>query len=188
MEEVQTETKQPSLIRHATKVGGILGAASIVLLFLVYMISFPLIATIKFAFLLFLLGMGIVVWGGIDHRKQIGGYMPYGQAYVFSFVTFITAGILSTIFNMVLYNVIDPALPEKISEVMISNTEEMLHRFNAPDSRIDETLDEMRNGVSKQFSPGGLLLGYVKGLIWWAIISLIAALFIRKDKPVEKTT
>lgn len=185
MEESNAEATPTPLINHAAKFGGILAACSIVLVILIYIVDLSLLATFKFLFLAIVLGLGIVIWGGIDYRKELGGFMPYGKALVYSFAVLAISGVISTLFNLVLYNFVDPDLPQKMVDAISTNTEEMMRNFGAPQDRIDETLDQMKIDLPKQFSNVGLLLGFAKQTIWWAVISLITGLFIRKNQPVE---
>ena len=87
------------------------------------------------------------------------------------------------IFHFLLYNVIDPELPQKLTEVIISNTEQMMTNFNTPQDKIDEKIAEMTEDLPNNFTTVGLILGYLKAYIGYVIIALITALFARKNKP-----
>ena len=183
--EESTETTQSNLLSHAAKFGAIIGAVSIVLVILIYVISIAFLATFKFLFLLLIIGMGLVIYAGIDYRNEIGGYIPYGKAFLHGLTALAISGIISTVFNILLYTVIDPELPQKLTEAIIANTEVVMRNFGVPEGSIDEALNKMRDEMPKQFTIGGLAYGYVKALVWYACIALITSLFVRKNVPVE---
>jgi hypothetical protein len=61
----------------------------------------------------------------------------------------------------------------------------MMTNFGAPQDKIDETVAKMKDDLPNQFSLSGQILGYGKLLIWYAVLSLITALIVRKNEPVE---
>lgn len=183
MENQETQTGLSS-VNHAMKQGVILGVVLVVLLVVFYAIDIAVLASIKFMLLSLLVSLGYVIYAGIQYRGSIGGFMGYGQALQHGFVIMAVSGLVSTAFNLVLYTVVDPALGQKMSEAIIQNTQEMMAGFGAPQQSIDETIDDMREDLADQFSVTGLLIGYGKGLIYFLIVALVSALFVRKNKPV----
>lgn len=183
----ESESPQVSIYTHAAKFGAILAAISIVCVILFYVVDLSMLGNWKFLLLAIVLGIGITIYGGIKYRGEVGGYLPYGKAWVHGFVVFAVSGAISTVFNIVLYTVIDPDLPAKLTEVIIENTSAMLRNFGTPESTIDTTAEAMRAEMANQFTAVGLLWAYVKNFIWIAIIALITALFVRKNEPIELT-
>ncbi len=174
-----------SIYSHALKFGIILGIISIVCVIAIYAIDFTFLASFKFLGLIMVIGLGVVIYAGINYRSEIGGYMPYGKAFIHGFAVLAISGIIGTIFNIVLYTIIDPELAQKMTDTIVENTEQMMRNFGAPDSSIDQTTEKMRAEMPENFSTGGLAYGYVKALIWYGIIALITSLFVRKNVPVE---
>lgn len=183
--ETQETTAPPSLMNHAIKNGVILGIISIVIVVLAYAVDISFMATFKFMGLMFVIGIGFVIYAGISYRNEVGGYLGYGQALQHGFLVFAISGLVSTLFQLVLYTVIDPDLAQKMTEAIITNTEEMMANFGAPQESIDQAVEKMRVDMASQFGVGGLLLGYCKALIAYLILALITALFVRKNQPVE---
>lgn len=179
----ENTTPAPSLASHAAKWGAILSGISIVVVMLLYAIDYTLMAGFTFLIILTLIGLGFVIYAGINYRNEIGGYIPFGKAFVHGLIVFAIGGIITTCFNLLLYKVIDPELSENLTEAIISNTEAMMVKFGAPQDSIDETLDKMREEMPDNFSTLGLLKNYFKGLIWYTILSLITGLIVRKNQP-----
>ncbi len=180
----ETTTPQATLLQHAAKWGAILGIGSIVLTILLYAIDYTLLANWKMILLL-LVFLGLVVYAGINYRNQIGGFMSYGKAFQHGFVTFAVMGVIATIFNIVLYEVIDPELPAKLTEVSVENAQKMMESFGVPEDQMDKAIEDAKTRGADQFSVMGALKGYPIALIFYAILSLISALIVKKNEPEE---
>jgi hypothetical protein len=184
MEET-TESEQPSLYNHAAKFGAIMGIISIALVIVLYVVSLAFMATFKFLLLILVITIGFVIYAGINYRNETGGYLSFGKAYLHGVAVMLVAGLLSLVFNLVLYSVIDPELPQKMTDIVIENTESMMAGFGAPQASIDEAIDKMKIDLPEQFSTTGMLIGFWKQLVGYLIFALITALFVRKNQPVE---
>ena len=174
-----------SIYSHAMKYGIILGIISIICVIAIYAIDFTFLASFKFIGLILIVGLGVVIYAGINYRTEIGGYLPYGKAFIHGFSVLAISGIIGTIFNIVLYTIIDPELAQKMTDTIVENTEAMMRNFGAPDATIDQTTEKMKVEMPQNFSVGGLAFGYVKALISYGVIALITSLFVRKNVPVE---
>ena len=181
----ETQDSPTSIYNHAIRFGIILGVISIVCVILSYVIDLSFMASFKFIGLMLVVGLGITIYAGINYRNEIGGYLPYSKAFIHGMLVLAISGLVSTVFNIVLYTVIDPELPQKLTDAVIENTEQMMQRFGAPQEGIDEATEKMRGELPANFAPAGLAFGYVKALIWYAIIAAITSLFVRKNEPVE---
>src|SRR5690606_31480436 len=181
MEENATPT--PSLMNHALKWGGIFAGISIVVVMLIYAIDYTMMAGFTFMLIMLAVGLGFVIYAGINYRNEIGGYIAFGKAYLHGFAVCAVGGIVTTLFNLLLYKVIDPELAQNLTEAIISNTESTMQRFGAPQDSIDQTIDKMREDMPNNFSAFGLIKGYFTSLIWYAILSLITGLVVKKNQP-----
>jgi uncharacterized protein YybS (DUF2232 family) len=179
----QTET--PSLFQHALKWGLIVGAVSIGLTAVAYAVDYSMLADWKFGIFVILLFIGLTIYGGINYRNEGDGFLPYGKAFQHAFILMAVAGIVSTVFNILLYTVIDPELPTKLTDVAMENAEKMMERFGMPADQMDKALEDARARTEKQFSMSGLAMSYAIGLIIYAVLSLITSLFVKKNPPSE---
>ncbi|WP_425392578.1 DUF4199 domain-containing protein [Ekhidna sp.] len=168
---------------HAIKSGVMLGVIGIVLTLLFYIVDPTLLAQWWVGILILLLSLALVAYFGIQHRKEIGGYMAFGKAWVYSMQLFVVAGLLGTIFNILLYNVIDPELPAIVAEQAVENAESMMRNFGMPEDQMDEALEKARTDTLDRFSVQGSLIGFLWGLIIYAILSLITGAIIKKKEP-----
>lgn len=172
-----------SLVSHAARMGVILAAVSIVLTLLLYIADYTLMVSLWMFPVLIVLTLGIVIYAGINYRNTIGGYIPYGKAFQHAFLVMVIAGFIVTLFNLLLYTVIDPDLPQNLTDAAISNTEGMMRSMGAPEDAIDKQMDQMRTDMPAQFSAAGSLKQFGWNLIVYAIVAAITSLFVRKNEP-----
>lgn len=174
-----------SLYAHAAKFGAILAIISIICVIIFYVIDIAMLAGWMFIVVALVISIGGVIYAGINYRGEIGGYISYGNAFIHAAVLMAVSGAITTVFNILLYTVIDTELAEKMTAVIVENTESMMRKFGAPDSSIDEAINKMRDDMPKQFTAGGLAWSYVKNLIGVAVIAAITSIFVKKSRPVE---
>lgn len=167
---------------HAIKSGVMLSVISIVLTLLIYIVS-PATLASMWMMLFFLFFIALVSYFGIQHRKEIGGYMAFGKAWVYSMQLLVVAGIIMTGFNILLYNVIDPELPAILADQAVENAESMMSRFGMPEDQMDEALEKTRTDTLDRFTAMGSIKGFLWGLIFYAILALITGAIIKKNEP-----
>ena len=168
---------------HAIKSGLIVGVVTIVLTLLLYIIDPSLIVSTWLLLIIPLLLVFLILYFGTQHRNEIGGFMPFGKAWLYSMQVLIAAGIIGTVFNILLYNVIDPELPETIADTAVENAESMMLKFGMPEDQMDEALEKTRVDTLKRLSVAGSIKNFFLGLIFYAILSLITAAIIKKKEP-----
>lgn len=181
----QTSEQQPSMMSHAIRWGVIMGGIAIAFTILLYAIDYTWMVQLKFLFIALAIYLGFTIYGGINYRNSIGGFLPYGKAFVHGFTMLAVSALVATIFNLVMYNVIDTELPQKLADAAIENQRSMMESMGAPEDTIETELAKARERVENQYTVGGIALGYVFILVFSAIMALISAIFVRKNEPVE---
>ena len=167
---------------HAIKSGLMVGVISIVLTLLIYIVN-PAFLVSMWMLLFFLIFIALVSYFGIQHRNEIGGYMTFGKAWVYSMQLLVVAGIVGTIFNILLYNIIDPELPTMLADQSVENAESMMRNFGMPEDQMDEALEKTRTDTLDRMTVVGLIKSFAWGLIFYAILSLITGAIIKKKEP-----
>ncbi|MFN6090246.1 MAG: DUF4199 domain-containing protein [Cyclobacteriaceae bacterium] len=180
------ETKQQStFLSNVLRWGLITGGVSIVFSIVLYVIDYTLMVQLKVLFIALAIYLGLAIYGGIDYRKSIGGFISYGKAFQHGFLILAISALVATLFNVVLYNVIDTDLPQKLTDASIENTRAMMENFGASEDAIDQAVIKAEESSKEQFTIVGQLKGYFFILIFSAIMALISALIVRKNEPVE---
>ena len=128
------------------------------------------------SYVLFVAG---IIWGQISYKKELGGFCSYGQAFLAGLLTMVFASIISSIYTYLLYTVIDPSLQEQLR---IFTEEQMLAKGNVPEEQMEMALEM----ASKFQTPTMMVIfGIFGGALIGAIISLITAIFIKKNPEDE---
>lgn len=176
---------QPTLFQNAIRWGLIMGGVSIALTAILYAVDYTILANWKFGIGILVLLVAVIIYAGIDFRKQSGGTLAYGKAFQHAFITLAISGIVSTAFMILLYTVIDTDLPQKLVDTSIEQTRAMMEGFGMPEDKLDEAMEDARKRSEGQFSAMGALSGYGFSLIFYAIVAAITSFVVRKNPPDE---
>jgi hypothetical protein len=181
----QTTTAAPTLVRHALKWAIIMAIVSILYAIILYVIDYTLMVQFKMLLIALALYLGIAIYGGIEYRNSVGGYLSYGKAWQHAMVIFAISSLISTLFNLLFYTVIDPDLPGRLTEAALENQRAMMQNFGAPEDAIDKALEEGRARAANQYTVSGMALQYVIILAVSAVLALISSIFVKRNEPVE---
>lgn len=170
------------ILKNSWPYGLILGAISIFISLLMYIINVNMF-TITFAifsFLILLIGipatMTILGCNNLRLKHTNDHQITYLDAAVTCLVILLIGFILSNLYSYIFYNFIDP----EYLKHQISKMGDMLQKYNLPQDKIDEQLAK----TEKRMGLGSMLLS---SAIISVVVSLIMALIVRKkDKLDEK--
>lgn len=179
METVQTSTPRDLIIRF-----GILGGlASIIYGLLTNIMGWNNPSE----------GMGMLVVSGIislviyagflvavvkKHRDEnLGGYISFGQALTTAFLTALVMGAISSVFQVIYINYIDPSFIES----MLGYTEEMMENMGMTGEQLEEAMEQSRKG----YEPGRFMLSALFGSAFLGLlVSLVVAAVLNKKEPM----
>ncbi|QIP17150.1 DUF4199 domain-containing protein [Spirosoma aureum] len=166
--------EQPSSTRIALKWGLFLGLALIAITLVMYLTDQA--GNGWFNLLTLVAMVAFLILAMRDYRTSTGGYMSYGEGFGIGALLSAVGGLLSAAF-ITFYNVvIDPTIQQRAFEQAREKLEE---QGKLSDEQIDQALE-----FSQKFqSPGFTFIAGVFGtLIFGALLSLIIAAFIRRNK------
>lgn len=159
-----------------------MGLFSIVTTTLIYAIDMGMFASIW-------LGLGLMaIYLIVDiallskTKKQLGGVMSFKEGFTVFFIAAVIATALSTVYNIVLFNFVDPGAKETIKEISIKSAVSMMEKFGAPASQINETVAKMQE--QDTFSIASQATNFFIALCISCVLGLILAL-IFKSKPAS---
>ena len=176
-------TTTPS--QAAIKAGLVTGLILFVINFLCYFINYELLATSWVGILSVVLYCGLIIFFGIQYRKELGGFMSFGTAFQFAFVSLIIMLIITTLGTLLLFLVLDPGLSQRLADLTVKNTLEMMDSFGAGDLPAEQ-MDEMHRSFVEAYTGWGQIRGAGFLLVFYAILSLIlAAIIKKKDKSLD---
>jgi len=160
------------------------GLAMIIYGLLTYMAGVETMATWWVGLLAFPVIIAFLVWAGRSAKSANGGYLTLKEAFISIFTAGVVMSVISFIFNVLLYNVIDPELGERLVEQILIKTESMMEGFGVPDSDIDKAITDMEKDLPGQFKLAGQLKSLLQALIFQAILSIVIAAIVKKNPPV----
>jgi uncharacterized membrane protein (DUF106 family) len=175
-----------SLFNHSLKFGFIIGIINIIIGVLAYMVGESLMVKWWFGLLILVINIGLVVYSGNQYRSSLGGFMNFKTAFSVTFLTLFIAGILGTIFNIILYHLIDPELPSRLLKAAMEQTEQMMTNMGAPADRIDQQMVMLEDKLENQFTLIGQIKSFGIGLIVYAVLSLILGAILKKSEKIEE--
>lgn len=114
-------------------------------------------------------------------KQELNSVFSFKQAFTTYFISALVGISISTLFNLLLFNVIDTEARDTVSEIFIKSQVEMLEKFNAPAATINETVKKLQE--SAQFSVKGLFFGFLQSLVGSIIFGLILAAIFKTKSP-----
>ena len=108
-------------------------------------------------------------------KKEMNGIFVFKDAFTTYFISAVVGTVIGTLFNILLFNVIDPSLQDTLKEITIKNAVAMMQKFNSPAAAINEMIAKMQE--NNPYSVVELLKGSVFSIVFSSIIGLIMAAF-----------
>lgn len=133
------------------------------------------------------LGIGIlltvVLFGVLATSKNksfFEGFLTFKQAFSSYFITAAVGILISQIVSLLLFNFIDPDAAIEIKKLTVETTISMMEGFGAPAENIAEAVENIEN--QNQFSPLNIIKSMAWAFLFQAVIGLIVALIMKKNK------
>lgn len=177
---------QNPLIKNAINFGVILGIIQIIFTMLLYVMGVEYLGDWKMGMLGLLIFLVAMIICAIKFKKLNGGFIEFKNIFGKLLLVFVVAGVVSTIMNIVLYNVIDPGLASAMKEAQIENTVKMMEGFGAPEEAM-EGIAIGFEGFEEKFTVGGLFVQLIWSIVGGAILAaILGAIFKKKDNSLEE--
>lgn len=168
------------------KNGLIYGFISIIYLMITYLMGVKAMTSGWNSLIQIIVFMGLFVFIGLQARKELGGYITFGDAFKAIFLSFALGSFLYLLFNFVLNTVINPSLPAQLFEEGVHTATSIMEKFGMSEDDIEKTYDtmmEQKDSVYDSFTLSGFMLSYVYFLAIGAIGVAIALLIAKKNNP-----
>jgi len=168
--------------KNGISYGIITGVVSALITTLIYSIDLKLFTSMWVGFISIAIYITIGVVLLSKTKKDLKGVFPFKDAFTTYFISAVVGILISVVFNIILFNFIDPSAKESIKELSIKYAVEMMEKFNTPPSAINEAVKKLQE--NDQFSVIELLKGSIFSIVFSALFGLLLAL-IFKSKPTE---
>lgn len=161
------------------KYGIYYGVVSIVLQLISYYVT-PINVWVQM--LLGFVIMGVMFYlAGKAERDANGGVLPYGVALKTTFLTGFVGVVIATLFSIVLIQLVDPGLVEKLTAMSVDAARSMMEKFGMPEDQVAEALEKAEAEAANSFTPGKMLLSILTNSIFILIIAAIVSIFVKKE-------
>lgn len=173
-------------MKTAVSYGLLGGLVLVVINLLIYLIDSSLMASWWVGILNFPITIAILVIAGLAIRRENGGFIKVGQAFVGMLITGIMMSLVSTVWQIILLNAIDPELKTFLATEALEQTYSMMEKFGMPEEQMKDALRDAEESVAQGFTISGQLMSVIWSAVWWALVSIIIALIIKKNPPLEQ--
>jgi amino acid transporter len=167
--------------KSAIQFGLIAGLIISVVNALIYFVNYELLADWKVGLAILALVIISVIFGAVRNRKEFGPF-DLKQAFITTFLICLSLMVVVTLYNIVMFQIVDPTFGERITEITLNNTAAMLEKFNVPEAEIEKKMGDIAERTADQYTLGGMLKGLLIGSVFYAVFSIIVALIIRSKK------
>ena len=171
-----------SLRSQAINLALYLGIALCIYTILGYAINLGIL--VNYWVMLLILPLAIIFFGVFATAKikqNSSGFLTFKEAFSSYFITTSIGIIISTIFSIILFNFIDTNAAIEIKNILISNTENMMRGMGAPLEAIAASIEDIEK--QNTFAIGTQLKSLAQSIIFFAVIALIVAAAMKKNKP-----
>lgn len=161
--------------------GIVSGVISVLITTLVYIIDLKWFTSFWMLFVMLVIYIVIACVMLSKTKKELNGIMTFKQGFTTYFLSAVIGILISTAFNIVLFNFVDPGARETIKELSLESAVSMMEKFGAPQAEINKTIEKMQE--SDQFETVQLLKGSVFSMLFSAVFGLIFAAIFKSKSP-----
>jgi len=137
-----------------------------------------------------LVGIAIMVvffvLAGKAQRAENGGTLTYGEALKITYLTGLVGAVIGGLFSIVLINLVDPSLVDKLTEMAMESTRSMMESFGTPEDVANDALDKVEEDMAGQFTPFGQLMTILKSALFMIIPAALVSIFLKKEADPNK--
>jgi hypothetical protein len=167
--------------KNAIKYGIIAGLVPILYTLIAYLVNIELFVNFFAGIGIWVLMIVILIIAVSATKKEMGGYVSFKDAFSTFILSYSFGALLSTIFSILIFVVVDPEVSAEITELTIEKSVEMMERFGTPEDQIDAQVEAMESQNS--FDTIGILKSFALGIVIYAILGLIVAAIMKKNRP-----
>lgn len=173
-----------SLFISALKAGLIIGAVSIILFLIMYVADIkPVGIMMPILIMLISIAIGVVILVVFfrKFRTTIGGFISFGDSFLYCFIAFAVSVIVSQFFSYLFVMFVEPEYYKHIMDAQKAWMETYL-AGKMPEEQIAQQLDKLDEQAAKMGTFSTLLKNLLGSIIVSAIIALIVGAIMKK-KP-----
>lgn len=169
--------------KNSLSLGVVLGIVLAAIAAIIYSIDLSLFTNTWVGVFNFIIIIGFGIYACIKNKKSLNGIINFKQAYT-SFIVPILVGVgIYVLFNILLFNVIDPDAKAIVTQHVIEITENMMTKFNVPQSEIDKAISDIES--KDNFGFISQIQSYFFQAIFYCLIGLLVALIFKTPTKIH---
>ncbi len=157
--------------------GLILGTISILITAAIYAIDLTLFTKWYVGVFGLIVSLIVGIMAVVSTKKKLGNFISFKEAFTAYFIMGVIAATMSVLFNIVLFNYVDPGAKETLKELTMKFTVDMMQNMGAPASATNEAIAKMQD--QDTYSPSQQMFGLLVSFVLHAIVGAILALIFR---------
>ena len=163
------------ILENGLKLGGIYVALDIIKY--LYGAEFFINNYVSFATLL--LSTIFPIYYLLQYKKSKNGFIDFRSAFTICTGILIASGFILLVFNILLFNIIDPGFSSELLDLSINTAVVQLEAFGMSDEQISSTIEMMESEAN--FSPMNMLTGFVFTIVGYTLFGLLVAAITKKN-------
>lgn len=171
----------PLLQRYWVKYGLLIGLIIVVVNVLIYTIAENLLFEQFMSYTQIGLMLIIGIFAAIDKKRNNGGFISYANALGTSFGAFMLGVLILTVYNVILYFLIDPDLLNSAVSFMVQKANEAGPRGNQTQEDFEKAVQMIQEHGKRFFLFGMAMSPFIFG--FFGIIAFLISSAIIKKEP-----
>ena len=168
-------------MNHNLKYGLYLGGIIVAFSLAIFLIDYKLTQQTAISLIPFVVTVAILIIAGRDLRAQQGGYLPFKEAFLSSFIIYMIGAAITTLYSIIMFNFVAPDAAAELQQEAMNQAAQTLENFGMGDAEIDAAMAEIEN--NNPYSPLNQLIALaVQSLIGLVVAAIIGAI-VKKNKP-----
>lgn len=166
--------------RNWVKYGLIGGGIAILITVIFYLVDEVLLTNQMIGLISSIAILIIGMLAAVAQKRDRGGYITYGDAVATSIGSFMVSLVVSSVFSLLLFLVIDPSMMELLRNAQIEQMDKMLESGRISQERYDMSMKYIENMGSGGYVFNWSIAIIIAGVIA-LIVYLISSIFIRRE-------
>ena len=167
-------------IKHyILKNGLVLGGIYVVIDIIKYFFGAEFFVNTYVSYAALLLAAIFPIYYLLHYKKSQDGFIDFRSAFSICTGILIASGFISLVFNILLFNIIDPEFSSELLDITINTAVIQLEAFGMSDEQISSAIEMMESEAN--FSPMNMLKGFGFTIVGYTLFGVIVAAFTKKN-------
>ena len=115
----------------------------------------------------------------LHYKKSQDGFIDFRSAFSICTGILIASGFILLVFNILLFNIIDPEFSSELLDITINTAVIQLEAFGMSHEQISSAIEVMESEAN--FSPMNMIKGFGFTIVGYTLFGVIVAAFTKKN-------